>query len=94
MRNSLKQLIGLISFFVAIGMLLMLLLSSKVGAVILIAILLIIGFWCLSDFFQDRDTLLLIVQDSGTLGIQLAICLQFCGTRFFYFVTGAATERL
>ena len=53
----------------------------------------IIGFWCLSDFFQVRDTLLLIAQDSGTLGIQLAICIQFCGTRFFYFVTSAATER-
>ncbi len=47
MRNSLKQLIGLISFFVAIGMLLMLCISSKLGAVILIAILLIVGFWCL-----------------------------------------------
>ena len=32
---------------IAIGMLLMLFISSKVGAVILIAILLILGFWCL-----------------------------------------------
>ena len=47
MRNSLKQLIGLITFCVAIGMLLMLFISSKIGAVILIAILLIVGFWCL-----------------------------------------------
>jgi len=47
MRNSLKQLIGLIAFFVAIGMLLMLFISSKIGAVILIAILLIVGFCCL-----------------------------------------------
>ena len=53
----------------------------------------IIGFWSLSDFFQDRDTFILIVQDSGTLGIKLAVCVQFCGTRFFYFVTCAATER-
>lgn len=47
MRNSLRQLIGMIAFFVAIGMLLMLFISSNVGAVILIAILLIVGFWCL-----------------------------------------------
>ncbi len=47
MRDSLKHFIGLIAFFVAIGMLLMLFISSKVGAVILIAILLIVGFWCL-----------------------------------------------
>ena len=47
MRNSLKQLIGLIAFFVAIGMLVMLFISSKIGAVILIAILLIVGFCCL-----------------------------------------------
>ncbi|MBQ9142995.1 MAG: hypothetical protein IJX63_14575 [Lachnospiraceae bacterium] len=47
MRNSMKQLIGMIAFFIAIGMLLMLFISSKVGAVILIAILLIVGFWCL-----------------------------------------------
>lgn len=47
MRNSLKQLLGLIAFFVAIGMLLMLFISSKIGAVILIAILLIVGFCCL-----------------------------------------------
>ena len=47
MRNSMKQLIGMIAFFIAIGMLLMLFISSKIGAVILIAILLIVGFFCL-----------------------------------------------
>ncbi|MBR6665023.1 MAG: hypothetical protein IKL22_04805 [Lachnospiraceae bacterium] len=47
MRNSIKQLIGMIAFFVAIGMLLMLFISSKIGAVILIALLLILGYWCL-----------------------------------------------
>lgn len=47
MKNSLKQLIGLVSFSVAIGMLLMLFISSKVGAVILIALLLILGYWSL-----------------------------------------------
>ena len=47
----------------------------------------------LSDFFQDRDTFIWITQDSGTLGIKWAICIQCCGTRFVYFVTGAATER-
>ncbi|MBQ7776503.1 MAG: hypothetical protein IJ379_11350 [Lachnospiraceae bacterium] len=47
MRNSFKQLIGLIAFCIAIGMLLMLFISSNIGAVILIAILLIVGFWCL-----------------------------------------------
>ena len=47
MRDSVKHLIGLISFFIAIGMLLMLFISSKVGAVILIAVLLLVGFWCL-----------------------------------------------
>ncbi len=47
MRNSLKQLLGLSAFFIAIGMLLMLCISSKIGAVILIAILLIVGFCCL-----------------------------------------------
>lgn len=42
-----KHLIGMISFFIAIGMLLMLFISSKIGAVILIALLLILGYWCL-----------------------------------------------
>ena len=35
-----------------------------------------------SDFFQDKDTFILIVQDSGTLGIELALCTQLWGTRF------------
>ena len=47
MHNSGKHLIGLIAFFIAIGMLLMLFITSKIGAVILIAILLLLGFWCL-----------------------------------------------
>ncbi len=47
LNNSTRQLIGLIAFFIAIGMLLMLFISSTIGAVILITILLIVGFWCL-----------------------------------------------
>lgn len=47
MRNSVRHLIGLIAFFIAIGMLLMLFISSTVGALILITILLVLGFWCL-----------------------------------------------
>ncbi len=48
MNNSMRHMIGMIAFFVAIGMLLMLFISSKVGAVILIALLLILGYWCLN----------------------------------------------
>lgn len=47
MRDSVRHVIGLICFFIAIGMLLMLFVSSKFGAVILIAILLVIGYMCL-----------------------------------------------
>ena len=47
MNNSLRCFVGMMSFFVAIGMLLMLFISSKLGAVILIALLLILGYWCL-----------------------------------------------
>lgn len=47
MRDSVRHVIGLISFFIAIGMLLMLFVSSKFGAVILITILLVIGYICL-----------------------------------------------
>ncbi len=47
MRDSLKHLIGLMAFFIAIGMLLMLFISSKFGAVVLIVLLLLIGYWCL-----------------------------------------------
>ena len=47
MNESGKHLIGFISFFIAIGMLLMLFITSKVGAIILIAILLLVGYWCL-----------------------------------------------
>lgn len=47
MYSSGKHLLGLISFFIAIGMLLMLFISSKLGAVILIALLLIFGYWCM-----------------------------------------------
>ena len=47
MKDSLKHLIGLMAFFIAVGMLLMLFVSSKFGAVILIAILLVIGYICL-----------------------------------------------
>lgn len=38
-----------------------------------------------SDLLQDKDTFILIVQDSGTLGLKLVICLQniqVCGTGF------------
>ena len=47
MNRSIKHFIGMMFFFVAIGMLLMLFISSKIGAIILIAILLILGYWCL-----------------------------------------------
>lgn len=47
MNHSIKQFVGMMLFFVAVGMLLMLFITSKVGAVILIAILLILGYWCL-----------------------------------------------
>lgn len=47
MKNSVRYTIGLASFFIAIGMLLMLFVSSTFGAVILITILLVIGYLCL-----------------------------------------------
>lgn len=47
MNHSIKQFVGMMLFFVAVGMLLMLFITSKIGAVILIAILLILGYWCL-----------------------------------------------
>ena len=47
MNCSMRRLIGLVAFFIAIGMLLMLFISSKLGAIILIALLLILGYWCL-----------------------------------------------
>lgn len=47
MNHSMKHFVGMMLFFVAIGMLLMLFISSKVGAIILIAILMILGYWCL-----------------------------------------------
>lgn len=47
MKDSLKHLIGLMAFFIAVGMLLMLFISSKVGAIILIIFLLIVGYMCL-----------------------------------------------
>lgn len=47
MNHSIKHFIGMMLFFVAIGMLLMLFISSKIGAIILIAVLLILGYWCL-----------------------------------------------
>lgn len=47
MKDSLKHIIGLMAFFIAIGMLLMFFISSKVGAIILILILLVIGYICL-----------------------------------------------
>ena len=47
MKDSIRHVIGFISFFIAVGMLLMLFVSSKFGAVILIAILLVIGYICL-----------------------------------------------
>ena len=47
MNHSIKQFVGMLLFFEAVGMLLMLFITSKVGAVILIAILLILGYWCL-----------------------------------------------
>lgn len=47
MKCPMRHTIGLVCFFIAIGMLLMLLISSKIGAVIMIAILLIFGYWCL-----------------------------------------------
>ena len=47
MNHSINQFVGIMLFFVAGGMLLMLFITSKVGAVILIAILLILGYWCL-----------------------------------------------
>ncbi len=47
MNRSIKHFIGMMFFFVAIGMLLMLFISSKIGAIILIAVLLILGYWCL-----------------------------------------------
>lgn len=48
MQKSTKHAIGLIAFFIAIGMLLMLFISSKVGAIVLIAVLLVIGYCCLA----------------------------------------------
>ena len=42
-----------------------------------------------SDFFQDKDTFILIVQDSGTLGIKLAVCIQLYGTKFILFCESA-----
>jgi len=47
MKDSLKHLIGLMAFFIAVGMLLMLFISSKVGAIVLIIFLLIVGYMCL-----------------------------------------------
>lgn len=46
-NNSIRCFVGMMSFFVAIGMLLMLFISSKIGAIILIALLLVLGYWCL-----------------------------------------------
>lgn len=47
MKDSVRHIIGLVSFFIAIGMLLMLFISSTFGAVIIIAVLLVIGYICL-----------------------------------------------
>lgn len=47
MKDSIKHLFGLMAFFIAIGMLLMLFISSKLGAIVLIIILLTIGYLCL-----------------------------------------------
>ncbi len=49
MHKSTKHAIGLIAFFIAIGMLLMLFISSTFGAIIIIAVLLIIGYCCLAS---------------------------------------------
>ncbi len=48
MQKSTKHAIGLMAFFIAIGMLLMLFISSKLGAIVLIAVLLVIGYCCLA----------------------------------------------
>lgn len=47
-RREMKQLIGLAALFIAVGMLLMLFLSSRLLGLIIIAVLLFAGYSCLN----------------------------------------------
>ena len=49
MKPSVKQIIGLVAFFVAIGMLIMLFLTSRLMGVFIIALLLLLGYSCISS---------------------------------------------
>ncbi len=44
-----KKIIGLISFFIAIGMLLMLVISNRFVGLVIMALLLFVGYYCFCD---------------------------------------------
>ncbi len=46
---NLKRIIGLIAFFIAIGMLLMLITHSKLVGLVMIVLLLFVGYNCFCD---------------------------------------------
>lgn len=46
---NLKKIIGLVVFFVAIGMLLMVIVNNRFIGLIIIALLLFVGYYCFSD---------------------------------------------
>ena len=49
LRGIMKNAIGLLLLFIAIGMILMLIIYNRLAGLIVIALLLFVGFWCFTD---------------------------------------------
>lgn len=48
-RVDIKKIVGLISFFIAIGMLLMVVVNNRFIGLIMMALLLFVGYYCFTD---------------------------------------------
>ncbi len=46
---EIKKIAGLISFFVAVGMMLMIIVNNRFVGLIMIALLLFVGYYCFTD---------------------------------------------
>ena len=49
LRGIMKNAIGLLLLFIAMGMILMLIIYNRLAGLIVIALLLFVGFWCFTD---------------------------------------------
>ena len=48
-KMDMKKVVGLVSFFIAIGMLLMVVINNRFIGLIMMALLLFVGYYCFTD---------------------------------------------